>query len=101
MSNLISGNHKHLTPEDRRFIEHSLNIREIAKYLCKDPSTISKEVWRHQTIKKVSKNQLWGYNKIRGEDDCAVDLPILMISWKTFICLLCMLTPFFTVKGIT
>lgn len=54
MSNLIPGNHKHLTLEDRQFIEQSLNrkrsFREIAKYLCKDPSTISKEVWRHRIV---------------------------------------------------
>ena len=52
MSNLIPGNHKHLTPADRQFIEGSLNsqrsFRDIAKYLCKDPSTISKEVFRHR-----------------------------------------------------
>lgn len=52
MSNLIPGNHKHLTLNDRTFIENSLNdgvsFRAIAKYLCKDPSTISKEVWRHR-----------------------------------------------------
>ena len=54
MSNLIPGNHKHLTLEDRQFIEQSLNsqlsFREIAKYLCKDPSTISKEVLRHRIV---------------------------------------------------
>ena len=52
MSNLIPGNSKHLTLDDRLFIEKSLNehksFREIARYLCKDPSTISKEVWRHR-----------------------------------------------------
>ncbi len=45
MSNLIPGNHKHLTLEDRQFIEQSLNsqlsFREIAKYLCKDPHKLS------------------------------------------------------------
>ncbi|MBD5548882.1 MAG: helix-turn-helix domain-containing protein [Lachnospiraceae bacterium] len=33
-------------------MEKSLNehksFREIARYLCKDPSTISKEVWKHR-----------------------------------------------------
>ena len=47
MSNLIPGNHKHLTLADRQYIEQSLNerksFREIARYLCKDPSTISRE----------------------------------------------------------
>lgn len=54
MSNLIPGNHRHLTLNDREYIEKSLNegrsFQEIAKYLCKDPSTISKEVWRHRSV---------------------------------------------------
>lgn len=52
MSKLIPGNHKHLSLNDRIFIEQSLNegrsYREMARYLCKDPSTISKEVWKHR-----------------------------------------------------
>lgn len=48
MSKYIPGNQKHLTLEDREFIQDSLNkgltFKEIAKYLCKDPSTVSKEV---------------------------------------------------------
>lgn len=38
MSNLIPGNQKNLTLDDRKFIEDSLNeglsFKEIAKYLC-------------------------------------------------------------------
>ena len=60
MSKFIPGNQKHLTLEDRVFIENSLNQRrsfkDIAKYLCKDPTTISKEVklrrasdWYHKS----------------------------------------------------
>lgn len=52
MSKLIPGNHKHLTLDDRTFIEQSLNegksFREISKYLCKDPSTISDEVFKNR-----------------------------------------------------
>ena len=52
MSNLIPGNQKHLTLVDRMYIESSLNdnlyFKEIAKYLCKDPTTISKEVRKHR-----------------------------------------------------
>lgn len=52
MSKLIPGNNKHLTLEDRMFIEASLDegksFREISKYLCKDPSTISAEVQRNR-----------------------------------------------------
>lgn len=52
MSNLIPGNQKHLTLNDRIYIEQQLNkevsFKDIAKYLCKDPTTISKEVKAHR-----------------------------------------------------
>ena len=52
MSKYIPGNQKHLTLEDRKYIEHSLNegltFKDIAKYLCKDPTTISKEIKLHR-----------------------------------------------------
>ena len=52
MSKYIPGNQKHLTLEDRKYIEHSLNegqsFKDIARYLCKDPTTISKEVRLHR-----------------------------------------------------
>lgn len=52
MSRYIPGNQKHLTLEDRIFIENELNkgstFKDIAKYLCKDPTTISKEVKTHR-----------------------------------------------------
>ena len=67
MSNLIPGNQKHLTLNDRIYIEDSLNegmsFKNIAKYLCKDPTTISKEVklhrlteWHHENIFYNAKN---------------------------------------------
>ncbi len=52
MSKYIPGNQKHLTLEDRKYIEKSLNeglaFKEIARYLCKDPTTISKEIKLHR-----------------------------------------------------
>lgn len=52
MSNMIPGNQKHLTLADRLYIEDSLNhnvsFKDIAKFLCKDPTTISKEVKLHR-----------------------------------------------------
>ena len=52
MSNLIPGNQKHMTLDDRTYIEDSLNaglsFKDIARYLCKDPTTISKEVRLHR-----------------------------------------------------
>ena len=54
MSNLIPGNQKPLTLNDRLYIEHALDdgrsFRDIAKYLCKDPTTISREVRLHRSL---------------------------------------------------
>ena len=48
MSKYIPGNHKHLTIEDRIYIQNELDkgtsFKDIARFLCKDPTTISKEV---------------------------------------------------------
>lgn len=56
MSNLIPGNQKDLAQENRVFIETLLNnnmpFKEIAKYLCKAPSTISKEIRKHRIIRE-------------------------------------------------
>lgn len=50
MSKEIKGDHKHLTLSDRIYIEQALirgdNFRTIAKFLGKDPSTISLEIRR-------------------------------------------------------
>lgn len=52
MSKYIPGNQKHLTLEDRIYIENELNkgtsFKDIAKFLCKNPTTISKEVKAHR-----------------------------------------------------
>lgn len=52
MSKYIPGNQKHLTLEDRIYIEHELSkgtsFKKIATFLCKDPTTISKEVRAHR-----------------------------------------------------
>ena len=52
MSKYIPGNQKHLTLENRIYIENELNkgtsFKDIAKFLCKDPITISKEVKAHR-----------------------------------------------------
>jgi IS30 family transposase len=48
MSKLIPGNQKHLTLADRIHIEKSLNegqsFKDIARFICKDPTTVSKEI---------------------------------------------------------
>lgn len=52
MSKYIPGNQKHLCLEDRIYIENKLNegasFKDIAKYLCKDPTTVSREVKKHR-----------------------------------------------------
>ena len=52
MSKYIPGNQKHLSLEDRIYIENELNkgtsFKDIARFLCKDPTTISKEVKTHR-----------------------------------------------------
>ena len=52
MSKYIPGNNKHLTLKDRCFIQDSLEqgmtFKDIACYLCKDPTTISKDVKGHR-----------------------------------------------------
>ena len=46
MSKYIPGNQKHLTLNDRIYIENELAkgtpFKDIAAFLCKDPTTISK-----------------------------------------------------------
>ena len=67
MSNLIPGNQKHLTLDDRIFIETSLakgeTFKNIAKFLCKDPTTISKEVKLHKVAQPHNR-----YNE--GKNKC-------------------------------
>ena len=52
MSKYIPGNQKHLTLNDRIYIENELAkgsaFKDIAASLCKDPSTISKEIRAHR-----------------------------------------------------
>ena len=56
----MKSNQKHLTLSDRITIEQSLNagasFKSIAKQLHKDPTTISKEVKKHRTIKTRKDN---------------------------------------------
>lgn len=52
MSKYVPGNQKHLTLEDPIYIENELikgtSFKDIARFLCKDPTTISKEVRSHR-----------------------------------------------------
>lgn len=52
MSKMIPGNGKHLTLEDRisihRMLDDDRSLKEIACFLCKDPSTITREIKKHR-----------------------------------------------------
>lgn len=52
MASKINGNQKHLREIDREYIEAALSkgltFKEIAKFLSKDPTTISKEIKKHR-----------------------------------------------------
>ncbi|MBR6402031.1 MAG: IS30 family transposase [Eubacterium sp.] len=56
MSKSIPGNNKHLTLSDRILLEKCLNedmsFKEIARYMDKDPTTVSREVKRRYTVTK-------------------------------------------------
>ena len=67
MSKYIPGNQKHLTLNDRIYIENELSkgatFKDIAAFLCKDPTTISKKVrsrrlsdWYHKGTFYNAKN---------------------------------------------
>ena len=67
MSKYIPGNQKHLTLNDHIYIENELSkgatFKDIAAFLCKDPTTISKEVksrrlsdWYHKGTFYNAKN---------------------------------------------
>jgi hypothetical protein len=54
MSKEIRVNQKHLTLDNRIFIEKSLDngmsFKDISKHISKDPTTISKEVKKHRQL---------------------------------------------------
>lgn len=56
MSKEIRGNQRHLTLDDRIYIEKALDkymsFKDIAKFLRKDPTTISKEVKKNRVYKQ-------------------------------------------------
>lgn len=55
MSKSIRGNQRHLSLDDRIYIEQalekSMTFKDISKFVCKDPTTISKEVSKHRSFK--------------------------------------------------
>lgn len=77
MSNLIPGNQKHLSLDNRVFIEKCLDqdmtMKDMAKPLCKDPSTISKEVKKHRTFHPHNDLAIKGSaNRCVNKKDCSL-----------------------------
>ena len=68
MSKYIPGNQKHLTLEDRIYIENELNkgtsFKDISRFLCKDPTTISKEVRAHRLSDWYHKGTFYNAKKL-------------------------------------
>lgn len=58
MSKEVRGNQRHMSLEDRVYIEKCLDkgmtFKDIAKFLCKDPTTISKEVKKNRIYQQRS-----------------------------------------------
>lgn len=67
------GPQKHLTLDERKIIEESLEkkllFKDIAKFLDKDPSTISKEIRKHRE-KKEPTSLHYGFNKCANRQNC-------------------------------
>ena len=80
MSNLIPGNHKHLSLQDRLYIEKALSsatsFKDIARFLCKDPSTISKEIKKHRLSDWYHKGSFYNaHNFCNGCDKAIQNVP--------------------------
>ena len=62
MSKYIPGNQKHLTLEDRIYIENELNkgtsFKDIARFLCKDPNYHLKRGKGPPTFRLVSQRYI-------------------------------------------
>lgn len=72
MSKEIRGNQRHMTLDDRIYIEQALEkamtFKEIAKFLKKDPTTISKEIKKHRTLKP--RNSYGSLNTCKSRQSC-------------------------------
>ena len=64
---------RHLTLDERNIIEQELSkntsFREIAKYIGKDPTTISKEIKKHR-IKKEGQAIHTNFNQCAKKSNC-------------------------------
>ncbi|MDV3426962.1 MAG: IS30 family transposase [Bacillota bacterium] len=72
MSKEVRGNQRHMTMDDRIYIEQALEkgiaFKDIGKFLRKDPTTISKEVKKHRMLKP--RNIYGKYNSCKLRQSC-------------------------------
>ncbi|MBK5247755.1 MAG: helix-turn-helix domain-containing protein, partial [Peptostreptococcaceae bacterium] len=72
MSKEIRVNQKHLTLDNRIFIEKSLDngmsFKDISKHISKDPTTISNEVKKHRQLKE--RNTFVSFNNCLHRTTC-------------------------------
>lgn len=75
MSKLIKGNQRHMSLDDRIYIEKALEksilFKDIALFLSKDPTTISKEVKKHRVLKP--RNTLYIPNNCKFKQGCKLN----------------------------
>lgn len=85
MSKIIPGNQKHMTLDDRIFIEKGLeqhlSLRRIALTLGKDPTTISKEIRKHRTFHEHNhfnepRNKCAFYKDCKKKNICQIYSPV-------------------------
>ena len=74
MSRKVLGNQKHMSEEDRDYLEEALKRKlkfvDIAKFLKKDPTTISREVKKHRIEQKPNSFNNGGHNQCAHLKSC-------------------------------
>lgn len=72
MSKMIPGNGRHLTLDERidihRMLDEDCSLKHIAKVLCKDPSTIAREIKKHRHHQHGSSRVV--HNHCALKDEC-------------------------------
>lgn len=83
MLKYIPDNQKHLTLDDRKYIGRSLNagtsFKNIVRFLCKDPTTISKEVKLHRLSGWYHKGTFYNAHNF-CEKDCRVTIDVALTT---------------------
>jgi len=71
MSKMIPGNGKHLTLDERitihRLLDEDCSLKHIAKVLCKDPTTIAREIKKHRQHHHGSSHVVHNHCALKNE----------------------------------